>query len=189
MTEAEAAADQVRTTRPPRHWEADVLLRDGRTAHIRPIQPEDRALLVEFYSRVSDQSKYYRFFSPMPELSERDLDRFTQVDHRDRVAFVMLLGGSMIAVGRYDVVEPGQAEVAFLVEDKHQGRGIGQQLLNMALDFCRQAGFKRVYLTTFAGLDAARHLYERAGFKLYEEVEDRHWGEPLLEQKFELWLK
>ncbi|HEU4336118.1 MAG TPA: hypothetical protein VFR45_02285, partial [Nocardioides sp.] len=79
MTEADAAAGEVRTARPPRHWEADVLLRDGRTAHIRPIQPEDRALLVEFYSRVSDQSKYYRFFSPMPELSERDLDRFTQV--------------------------------------------------------------------------------------------------------------
>ena len=53
-----------------------MLLRDGRTAHIRPMQPEDRALLVEFYARVSDQSKYYRFFSPMPELSERDLDRF-----------------------------------------------------------------------------------------------------------------
>jgi hypothetical protein len=53
----------------PQHWEADVLLRDGRTAHIRPIQPEDADLLVEFYGRVSDQSKYYRFFSPMPHLS------------------------------------------------------------------------------------------------------------------------
>ena len=44
---------------PPRHWEADVLLRDGGTAHIRPIRPEDREVFVEFYSRVSDQSKYY----------------------------------------------------------------------------------------------------------------------------------
>ena len=52
--------------RRPRHWEADVLLRDGRTAHIRPIRPEDAELLVDFYARVSDQSKYYRFFSPMP---------------------------------------------------------------------------------------------------------------------------
>ena len=76
-------------TRAPRHWEADVLLRDGRTAHIRPIRPEDAELLVEFYSRVSDESKYYRFFSPMPQLSERDVDRFTHVDHVDRVAFVL----------------------------------------------------------------------------------------------------
>ena len=61
---------------PPRHWEADVLLRDGSTAHIRPIRPEDAELLVDFYGRVSDRSKYYRFFSPMPRLSDRDVERF-----------------------------------------------------------------------------------------------------------------
>jgi len=86
----------------PRHWEADVLLRDGRTAHIRPIRPDDADLLVDFYSRVSDQSKYYRFFSPMPQLSDRDVARFTQVDHVTRVAFVMLLSERMIALGSYE---------------------------------------------------------------------------------------
>lgn len=114
---------------PPRHWEADVLLLDGSTAHVRPIRPEDDALLVEFYSRVSDESKYYRFFSPMPTLSPRDVARFTQVDHTSRVALVVLLAGQMIAVGRFDVVKPGEAEVAFLVQDAHQGRGIAQILL------------------------------------------------------------
>ncbi len=89
-------------TNAPAHWEADVLLRDGRTAHIRPIRPDDREVFVEFYSRVSDESKYYRFFSPMPRLSERDLDRFTNVDHIGRVAFVLTLQGQIIAVGRYD---------------------------------------------------------------------------------------
>ena len=143
MTAADAAADQVRTTRPPRHWEADVLLRDGRTAHIRPIQPEDAELLVEFYARVSDQSKYYRFFSPMPELSERDVDRFTQVDHRDRVALVLPWPGQIIAVGRYDVIRPGEAEVAFLVEDAHQGRGIGQLLLEHLAQAGRERGVER----------------------------------------------
>ena len=87
MTEPDQATEAVPA--PPRHWEADVLLRDGRTAHIRPIRPEDAELLVEFYARVSDESKYYRFFSPMPQLSERDVERFTQVDHVDRVAFVV----------------------------------------------------------------------------------------------------
>src|SRR3954469_12468685 len=88
---------------PPKHWEADVLLRDGRTAHIRPIRPDDREVFLEFYSRVSDQSKYFRFFSPMPRLSDRDIDRFIHVDHVDRVAFVLTLQGQIIAVGRYDV--------------------------------------------------------------------------------------
>ena len=96
--------------------------------------------------------------------------------------------GSVLIDGK-DAQGEGARLRWFILAEGYQGRGIGQQLLNMALDFCRQAGFRRVYLTTFAGLDAARHLYERAGFKLYEEVEDRHWGEPLLEQKFELWLK
>ena len=84
----------------PGHWEADVLLRDGRTAHIRPIRSEDRELFVEFYARVSDESKYYRFFSPMPRLSDRDLERFIHVDHVDRVALVLTLQGAIIAVGR-----------------------------------------------------------------------------------------
>ena len=114
---------------PPRHWEADVLLRDGSTAHIRPIRPEDAELLVDFYGRVSDRSKYYRFFSPMPRLSDRDVERFTKVDHDRRVALVLVLQGRMIAVGRYDTLRAGEAEVAFLVEDAHQGRGIAQLLL------------------------------------------------------------
>ena len=76
------------------------MLRDGKTAHVRPIRPEDAELLVDFYERVSDRSKYYRFFSPMPHLSDRDVARFTQVDHDQRVAFVMTLQGQMIAVGR-----------------------------------------------------------------------------------------
>src|SRR5690606_35414109 len=129
--------------RPPRHWEADVLLLDGTTAHIRPISPEDADLLVEFYARVSDESKYYRFFSPMPTLSERDVARFTQVDHRNRVALVLVLAGQMIAVGRFDVIKPGEAEIAFLVEDRHQGRGIGQVLLEHLAQAGREVGVEK----------------------------------------------
>ncbi|MBM7513467.1 acyl-CoA synthetase (NDP forming)/RimJ/RimL family protein N-acetyltransferase [Nocardioides cavernae] len=172
MTEADAAADQVRTMRPPRHWEADVLLRDGRTAHIRPIQPEDRELLVEFYSRVSEQSKYYRFFSPMPELSERDLDRFTQVDHRDRVAMILLVAGHMIAVGRYDMIRPGYAEVAFLVEDAHQGRGIGQLLLEHLAQAGRERGIDEFVAEVLPDNQAMIHTFKDAGYQVKSTFED-----------------
>ena len=64
MTESGTPTEEIGP--PPTHWEADVLLRDGRTAHIRPIRADDEQLMVEFYARVSDESKYYRFFSPMP---------------------------------------------------------------------------------------------------------------------------
>jgi GNAT superfamily N-acetyltransferase len=75
-----------------------------------------------------------------------------------------------------------------IVEQEYQGCGIGKSLMRLAIDFCRKAGFSRVYLTTFTGLDAARHLYEQNGFKLVEEQEDCTWGKILLEQKFELTL-
>ena len=141
MSETETVTGPGEDVPPaPRHWEADVLLRDGRAAHIRPIATDDAELLVEFYARVSDESKYYRFFSPMPFLSDRDVARFTQVDHVDRVALVLTLSGQMIAVGRYDVVRPGEAEVAFLVEDEHQGRGIAQLLLEHLAQAGRERG-------------------------------------------------
>ena len=127
-------------------WEADVLLRDGRTAHLRPISAADAELLVEFYSQVSDQSKYFRFFAPMPNLSERDVERFTHVDYDQRVAFVLTVADKIVAVGRYDVIseEPdSRAEVAFLVQDQHQGRGMGQILLEHLAQAARERGVKR----------------------------------------------
>ncbi|WP_395695302.1 GNAT family N-acetyltransferase [Nocardioides sp.] len=157
---------------PPRHWEADVLLRDGRTAHIRPIRPEDRDVFVDFYSRVSDQSKYYRFFSPMPTLSDRDLDRFTHVDHVDRVALVLTLQGEIIAVGRYDVIKPGDAEVAFLVEDQHQGRGIGQLLLEHLAQAGRERGVDRFIAEVLPDNTRMIQTFRDAGYRVVSEYEE-----------------
>lgn len=72
----------------------------------------------------------------------------------------------------------------FIVAEAQQGRGLGRQLLAAALAFCRAAGYRHVYLTTFAGLDAARRLYEQAGFVLVHEARDTHWGTAVLEQTF-----
>ena len=156
----------------PRHWEADVLLRDGRTAHLRPVRPDDIDLMVSFYERVSDESKYYRFFMPMPQLSQRDLHRFTHVDHVDRVAFVMLVAGEMIAVGRYDLVEPGEAEVAFLVEDRHQGRGIAQILLEHLAQAGRERGIERFVAEVLPDNVRMIQTFRDAGYQIASEYED-----------------
>ncbi len=157
---------------PPAHWEGDVLLRDGRTAHIRPIRPEDDELLVEFYARVSDESKYYRFFSPMPVLSERDVRRFTHVDHVDRVALILLVQEQMIAVGRYDVVSDNEAEVAFLVEDGHQGRGIAQILLEHLAQAGRERGVERFTAEVLPDNSRMIQTFRDAGYRVASGYHD-----------------
>ncbi|WP_309504246.1 MULTISPECIES: bifunctional acetate--CoA ligase family protein/GNAT family N-acetyltransferase [Nocardioides] len=156
----------------PAHWEADVLLRDGRAAHIRPIRAEDRDVFLEFYDRVSDQSKYYRFFSPMPRLSERDIERFINVDNVDRVAFVLTLQGQIIAVGRYDVIKPGEAEVAFLVEDQHQGRGIGQLLLEHLAQAGRERGVERFVAEVLPDNARMIQTFRDAGYRVASEYDE-----------------
>ena len=74
----------------------------------------------------------------------------------------------------------------YIVSDALRGRGIGRRLLCTAVDFCRERRYPRVALWTFAGLDAARHLYEQAGFRLAEERRGSQWGTEVTEQRFEL---
>ncbi len=76
----------------------------------------------------------------------------------------------------------------FIVAPRFQGRGIGGLLLGRAIEFCRRAGHGRVVLWTFAGLEEARRLYERAGFRLAEEYSVAQWGQRIKEQMFELHL-
>jgi acyl-CoA synthetase (NDP forming)/GNAT superfamily N-acetyltransferase len=136
------------------------------------VEPGDKELLVEFYSRVSEESKYYRFFSPMPVLSEKDVSRFTEVDYVDRVAFILTLRGRMIAIGRYDVVKPGRAEVAFLVEDAYQGRGIGQLLLEHLAQAARERGISKFVAEVLPDNSRMIQTFRDAGYKVASGYED-----------------
>ncbi len=128
----------------PSAWEADVVLSDGGTVHVRPILPEDAAALEAFHSRLSEQTIYYRFFGPYPRLMPRDLERFTHVDHHDRVALIAQLGNDMIGVGRYErLPDSDDAEVAFVIEDAHQGRGLGSVRLEHLTAIGREVGLTR----------------------------------------------
>ncbi|MEU9003237.1 GNAT family N-acetyltransferase [Streptomyces sp. NPDC048551] len=136
----------------PAHWEADVVLRDGGTARIRPITTEDAGRLVSFYEQVSDESKYYRFFAPYPRLSDRDVRRFTHHDYVDRVGLAATIGGEFIGTVRFDRIGPDgrpapvpadEAEVAFLVQDAHQGRGVASALLEHIGAVARERGIRR----------------------------------------------
>ncbi|MFI6291909.1 GNAT family N-acetyltransferase [Nonomuraea sp. NPDC050790] len=126
----------------PAHWEADVVLADGGTAHVRPIRPADADRLRAFYSRLSDESIYFRFFGPRPKLSDKEVAWFTNVDYANRVALIATIGAEMVAVIRYDRVSATEGEVAFLVEDAHQGRGVASVLLEHLAATARDNGIE-----------------------------------------------
>jgi acyl-CoA synthetase (NDP forming)/RimJ/RimL family protein N-acetyltransferase len=156
----------------PAHWEADVVLSDGATAHLRPIRPDDAQRLVEFYGRVSDESKYFRFFAPYPTLSDADVRRFTNVDYVDRVALILLSGEDLIAVARYERIDAVQAEVAFLVEDAHQGRGVGSVMLEHLAQVARESGVRRFVAETLPQNHKMIAVFSDAGYTLSSRIED-----------------
>lgn len=94
-----------------------------------------------------------------------------------------------IAIDGLEAAERGAHLRWFIVSDALRGRGVGGRLLDAAVGFCRACAYPAVDLWTFAGLDAARHLYEKAGFRLAEERRGRQWGTEVTEQRFELRLR
>ncbi|MFI7502540.1 GNAT family N-acetyltransferase [Streptomyces sp. NPDC049687] len=165
----------------PAHWEADVVLRDGGTARIRPITVDDAERLVSFYEQVSDESKYYRFFAPYPRLSAKDVHRFTHHDFVDRVGLAATVGGEFIATVRYDRIgadgmaasaPADEAEVAFLVQDAHQGRGVASALLEHIAAVARERGIRRFAAEVLPANTKMIKVFTDAGYTQQRSFED-----------------
>ncbi|QGG95089.1 bifunctional acetate--CoA ligase family protein/GNAT family N-acetyltransferase [Actinomarinicola tropica] len=163
-----ASADDPTVVPPdgyPRQWEADVLLADGATVHVRPIRPDDADRLVAFHNRQSPESIYLRFFSARPRLSPREVERFTHIDYVDRMAFVAVLGDEMIGVARYDrEPETPRAEVAFITDDHHHGRGLATLLLEYLAAVAREHGITTFTATTLPQNRKMLGVFKQAGF-------------------------
>jgi GNAT superfamily N-acetyltransferase len=103
---------------------------------VRPVRPDDEARLRRTFDRLSPQTIYHRFFGPIHAPPPGALRRFVNVDHDDREALVALDGDEIIAVVRWDrdARHTGEAEVAVLVEDAWQNRGVGGILTRMLVD-------------------------------------------------------
>ncbi|HEX6756096.1 MAG TPA: GNAT family N-acetyltransferase, partial [Mycobacteriales bacterium] len=157
----------------PAQWEADVLAADGGILHLRPIRPDDAARIVALHSRLSDRTIYLRYFGAYPRIPERDLRRLVQVDYVDRVALVAELGEEIVGVGRYDRIgSGGDAEVAFVVEDAHQGRGLGSVLLEHLAAAARERGIRRFVAEVLAENSRMVRVFLDAGYSATREYAD-----------------
>ena len=150
----------------PSQWESDVVLSDGGTAHIRPIRPDDIELLRALHGRLSPRSIYFRFFSPIPKIPEPQLHHLVEVDYRDRFALVAELDGLVVAVVRYDRGQKDDdvAEVAFVVEDGQQRRGLATVMLEHLAAVARSNGIDRFIAETLPENRAMMDVFRHAGF-------------------------
>lgn len=142
-------------------------LRDGRTVEIRALRPEDRASLLASVGRTSKQSLYRRFFSFRRGFTEQEVNLYLNVDFVSHVALVAVLkeNGQQVIVGeaRYVIVQPGKAEVAFAVDDPHQGNGIGRALMRHLIAMARQAGLKELIAVVLPDNTVMLRVFETSG--------------------------
>ena len=150
---------------------------------MRPIEAADRERLRRAFDRLGPESRYRRFFSPVDHLTESQLDFLTQVDHHDHEALVAVQEGEIRGVARYVRPEPGssRAEVAVVVGDDWQGRGLGTELLDA---LSRRARADGVNTFTAAALASNQTIIDLLG-GLGSTV-NRHAGAGQVELEIEL---
>jgi GNAT superfamily N-acetyltransferase len=153
------------TSNQPELPQIPIPLRDGSVAQLRPLAPEDRALLVEGLTRMSEQSRFARFGSGISNLSAAELRYLTEVDQVTHVAWGAIIDDQPAGVGRYIVSEDAVAEIAVTVVDEFQRRGLGRALFGALVASARASGIEefrfsiepwnRSVVRMFPGVDVA----------------------------------
>ena len=145
-------------------------LTDGTTVYVRPIAPEDKPLLADGLRRLSPETAFRRFLSPKVSFTAAELRYLTEVDGRDHIAYVALLDGRLVAVGRAVRIAPDTAELALTVGDPWQGRGLGKQLGALLAEKMREQGVTKIAGTMLAGNKAALRLLRGFGTQVDRDV-------------------
>ena len=143
--------------------------RDGRTFVIRPLEPDDKPLLVEGLKQMSEESRYRRFLAPKPSFTAAELAYLTEVDHRDHEALIAIEpeSGDPVGVARYvrSQAEPEVAEAALAVVDEWQHCGVGTALLRTLIARARQEDVRRFRATVLGDNQPMFKLLDRPGLQ------------------------
>ena len=145
-------------------------LRDGRKVEIRALKPADRAGLAASVRRTSEETRYRRFFAPKRSFSEKEIEFYLNVDFVNHVALVAVLEESgqptIVGGGRYIGSETGRAEVAFAVDDPHQGLGIATRLMRHLVRIARAAGLAQLIAEVLPDNAPMLKVFERCGLAM-----------------------
>lgn len=155
----------------PVELETEISTRADGSLQLRPIRSDDADKLVAFHRHLSFDSIYRRYFSAHPELSDKEVRHFTQVDYVDRFAFVIEDGDELVAVGRYDRYPfTTRAEVAFLIRDDYQHQGLGHLLLDALAHAAWQRGITDLTAETLFTNHDMMSVFRHSGFPMTTSV-------------------
>jgi len=144
-------------------------LRDGRLVNILALRPEDEPDMLAALAQASVQSLQRRFFVMKRHFSDKERAFFMDIDFENHVALVARAedAGRNVLVGgcRYIVSEPGQAEMAFMVVDGWQGRGVGSILMRHLIKLGNDAGLKELTAEVLPENTSMRKIFTKFGFK------------------------
>ena len=144
------------------------VLRNGRKVEIRALRTDDRADLLDAVEHTGAQSLYRRFFGAKRDLSEKEIEFFLNIDFANHVALVATVeegGGRIAGGGRYIMVRPRSAEVAFAVVDEYQGLGIGRALMRHLVAIARDAGLEELVAEVLPENMPMRKVFEKSGLR------------------------
>ena len=152
-------------------------LRDGTQVAIRPIQPEDRQIEKDFVHNLSDESRYFRFFNAIRDLSETALTRFTQLDFDKEMALIAVICENRreteIGVARYSINPDGRScEFAIAIADAWQRKGIGSKLMHSLMDAARSRGLETMEGWVLSGNSRMLALMHDLGFAIDANADD-----------------
>ena len=152
------------------NYSATETLRDGRTVEIRTQRSQDREGMHAAIARFSSGSLHRRFFAVRHEFSEKETDYFLDIDFVNHVALVAVANdagqATIVGGGRYVVVQPGQAEVAFAIVDAYQGLSIGSALMRHLATLGREAGLRELIAEVLAENVPMLNVFERSGLTM-----------------------
>jgi acetyl coenzyme A synthetase (ADP forming)-like protein len=157
----------------PPEWEQNAVLKDGGTVRLRPIVPSDAPALQAFVKNMSTESSYFRFFRVKKQLEPKELEQFTHLDYDVQMAFVAIVDGDLVGIGRYnaDDCPDGFAEAAFTVADDMQGKGIGTLLVYRIAAYARAHSIKGFRAYVLADNHAMMRVFRNAGFSMHRDVD------------------
>jgi GNAT superfamily N-acetyltransferase len=138
---------------------------------LRPISPADETALIAFHDRCSEDTRYLRFAAAKPQLHRAEAHYLCGVDDHSRGALVVIESddpNSIHGVGRWERINCAEAELAFVVEDAHQGQGLGRKLVEATIARAHDEGFTRLVADVLRSNHRMQHLAREYGLAIAE---------------------